>query len=274
VRHVSRDDAGLEAGEAEHRGGADRAAVRHQEYDRQVGEGEHDAEHQADGHDRQDHRQDDLVVAPPEAGAVDGRRVDHVLRHRGDAGEEDDDGEGEEAPGIDDDDRQHRQVRIAEPVRRVRAVDEAGRDQRPVDHAVKRVEHPLPGDGGERDRHRPRQDDQRAHELAARERTQEQQRAELAEDETEELRAEGEDEGVVERVAEARVFEDVDEIRQSDEFPGRIVDRVGADRVIHRHQERHADQQQHVEDGGGDEERAENVAPVQYEPDARDRLRN
>ena len=174
----------------------------HQKDDGQIGEREHDAENQADGHDRQNHRHDDLVVAPPETGAVDGRRVEYVLWDRGDAGEEDDDGKGKEAPGIDDDHRQHRQIRVAKPVRRLLAGDEAKRDQRPVDDAVERIEHPLPGDRGERDRHRPGQYDQRPDEFAAGERPQQHQRAELAEDEAEDLRSEGEDEGVVKRLPE------------------------------------------------------------------------
>ena len=98
------------------------------------------------------------------------------------------------------------------------------------------------------------------------------QRAELAEDEAEELRSEREDEGVAQRLGESRVLHDLLEIRQADEAPRGIVDRVGADRVIHRQQERHADQQQHVEDRRCDEDRAEHVAPVQDEPKARGRL--
>ena len=191
---------------AQHRGCAHRTAHGHQKDDGKIGKRKHDAENQADGHDRQDHRHDDLVVAAPEAGAVDRGRVDHVLRDRGDAGEEDHDRKREETPGIDDDHAQHRQMRVAEPVRRVRAVDDAERDQRPVDDAVERIEHPLPGDGGERDRHRPGQYDQRPDDLAAGERPQQQQRAELAEDEAEQLRSEREDEGVGQRLDESRVF--------------------------------------------------------------------
>jgi hypothetical protein len=144
----------------------------------------------------------------------------------------------------------------------------------PVDDAVERIEHPLPGDGGERDRHRPRQYDQRPDEFTAGKRAQQQQRAELAEHEAEELRSEGEDEGIPERLPEGWVFDDIGKVLQPDEAPRRVVDRVGADRIIHRHQERHADQQQHIEDGRRDEDRAENVAAVQNEAEGRDRFCN
>src|SRR5262245_52021960 len=115
MRYVAGDDADLEAFKAQHRGGADRTAIGEQIYDGKIGEGEHDAEDQADGHDREDHRHDDLVVAAPEARAIDDGRIDDVLRHRGDAGEEDDDRKGKEAPGIDHDHAEHGKVRRAEP---------------------------------------------------------------------------------------------------------------------------------------------------------------
>ena len=177
-----------------------------QEDNGKIGEREHDAEDQADGHDRQDHRQNNLVVATPEARAVDRGGIDNVLRNRGDAGEEDHDGKWKEAPGVDDDHTQHREVRIAEPVRRVLASEKAGCNQCPVDHAVERIEHPLPGDRGERDRHRERQNDQRPNELAAGEGPQQQEGAELSEHEAEQLRSEREDEGVTQRLEKSSGF--------------------------------------------------------------------
>ena len=143
---------------------------------------------------------------------------------------------------------------------------------RPVDDAVERIEHPLPGDGGERDRHRPGQYDQRPDDLAPREWPQQQQRAELAEDEAEQLRSEREDEGVAQRFQKDRVLHDLLEIRQADEAPRGIVDRVGADRVIYREQKRHANQQQDIKDRRRDEDGAEHIAPVQDEPKARGRF--
>src|SRR5262245_43050609 len=67
VRYIAGEDADLQTLETEHRGRVDRTAIGQEKDDRQVGEGEHDAEDQPDGHDRQDHRHDDLVVAAPEA---------------------------------------------------------------------------------------------------------------------------------------------------------------------------------------------------------------
>ena len=151
-------------------------------------------------------------------------------------------------------------------------VEDAGRNQCPVDHAVERIEHPLPGDGGERDRHRERQNDQRPHDLAAGERPQQQEGAELSEHEAEQLRSEREDEGVAQRLDESRVFDDLLEVRQTDKLPGRIVDRVGADRIIDREQKRQTDQQQDIDDRRRDQNRFEHVAPVQHEVKAGDRL--
>ena len=71
-----------------------------------------------------------------------------------------------------------------------------------------------------------------------------------------------------------RILQDLLEIRQADEAPRGIVDRVGADRVIHREQKRHADQQQDVKDRGRDEDGAEHLAPVQHEAKARCRFRD
>src|SRR5215472_891003 len=51
----------------------------HEKDNGKIGKGKHDAEDEADGHNRQNHRHDNLVVAPPETGAVDSRRVEHVL---------------------------------------------------------------------------------------------------------------------------------------------------------------------------------------------------
>src|SRR6202051_2526609 len=109
--HVAGNDADLKTLKAQHRGCAHRTAHGHQKDDGKIGKRKHDTENQADGHDRQDYRHDDLVVAAPETGAVDRRRVDHVLRDRSDAGEEDYDREREETPGIDDNHAQNRQFR-------------------------------------------------------------------------------------------------------------------------------------------------------------------
>ena len=89
--------------------------------------------------------------------------------------------------------------RSAKPVRHVGTIDDAKRDQRPVEHAVERIEQPSPGNGGKRDRYDERQNDQRPDDLAAGERPQQQEGAELAEHEAEQLRAERKDEGIDQR---------------------------------------------------------------------------
>src|SRR5947207_13796357 len=64
--YVTGNDADLETLKAQHRGRIYRTAHRHQKDDGKIGKRKYDAENQADGHDRQDHRHDDLVVAAPE----------------------------------------------------------------------------------------------------------------------------------------------------------------------------------------------------------------
>src|SRR5947207_1263366 len=103
MRHVAGNDAGLKTRKSQDRGCSYWTAHSQQKDNGKIGEREHDAEDQADGHDWQDHRQDNLVVATPEAGAIDRGGIDNVLRNRGDAGEEDHNGKWKEAPGVDDD---------------------------------------------------------------------------------------------------------------------------------------------------------------------------
>src|SRR5262252_10954546 len=99
MRDVARADADLESLKAEDRCCADWTAHGQQKDDGKIGKGKHSAEDEADGHDRQNHRHDNLVVAPPETSAVDGRRIEYVLRDRRDAGEKDDNREREKTPG-------------------------------------------------------------------------------------------------------------------------------------------------------------------------------
>jgi hypothetical protein len=119
MRHVAGKDTDLEPLEAKDRGCVYGAAVGQKKDDGKVGKRKHDPENQADSHDRKDHRQDDLVVAALEAGTVDRRRIDHILRYGSDAGQDDNDRKWKEPPGIDDDHAQHRQMWIAESIRRL-----------------------------------------------------------------------------------------------------------------------------------------------------------
>src|ERR1051326_481047 len=121
MRDIARQDADLEALKAQYRGGAHRAAHRQEIDDAEIGEGEHRAKDEADHNDGGDYRHDNLIVSPPEPGTVHRRSIEHVLGYRGDAREKNHAGDREKAPGIDDDDANHGQVRGAEPIRRVRA---------------------------------------------------------------------------------------------------------------------------------------------------------
>ena len=88
------------------------------------------------------------------------------------------------------------------------------------------------------------------------------------------MRSEREDEGVDQRLDEGRILYDLLEIRETDKAPRRIVDGVGADRVIDRQQQRQPDQQQDVKDRRCDQGYFEHIASVQEEVKAGDRLGN
>src|SRR4029078_13054173 len=107
--------------------------------------------------------------------------------------------------------------------------------------------------------HRKRQDDQRPHNLAARERLQQKESTELSEHAAEQLRAECKDEGVTKRVEERRILQDLLEVRQTDKLPARIVDRIGAERIVDREQQRQTDQQQDVDDRRRDQDRLQHL---------------
>src|SRR5262249_14200895 len=195
VGDVPRQYADLESERSEDLRVVDRATFGQEVDYAQVGEGEHSAEDQRDHHDRRDDGQDDLVIPPPEARAVDGCGVEHVLRHRSEPGYEDHHPEREQPPGMHDGYGDHREVLLAEPLRRMFGAYQPDRDQRPVDHAVERIEHPLPGERGQRHRHRPRQHHERAGEVAAGELLHQQHGGELAEQQADDLGADGEYEG-------------------------------------------------------------------------------
>src|SRR5262249_16536738 len=133
------------------------------------------------------------------------------------------------------------------------------------DDAVKRIEHPQPSYRRQRHWHRPRQHDERAGDATAAELLHQQHSADLAEQEADDLRTDGEHQSIDERAPKDLAVDDIAEVLQPDEREARIEDAVGADAVIKRKQERQADQHQHVEDRWRDEQRPDHLRPIQQE---------
>src|SRR5262249_4427015 len=94
----------------------DGTALGEQIDDAEISECELVAKAPRDQVDRRDDRQDYLVIPPPEARAVDGCRIEHVLRHRSEPGYEDHHPEREQPPSMDDGDGDHRQILLAQPL--------------------------------------------------------------------------------------------------------------------------------------------------------------
>ena len=120
------------------------------------------------------------------AGAVELRGLVEILRQRGEAREQDEEGEGRPLPGVDDDDRDERRGRRAEPVDAAEA-ERAGGE---VDHAEIRREHQRAPEQADDDRRQhDRQDRDDAEEpLAARDLQDEEREAE-ADDELHQRRS-------------------------------------------------------------------------------------
>ncbi len=126
-------------------GGVGRPSARHDVNQLEVREGEDHRKHGDDENDRLEQRQGDVAEAAEAAGAVDRRRLIEFGRDGLQARQEGDGVERQAAPGVDHDEGEHRQVRMAEPTRA--GVGDAGVHEHPIDHAEGGIEDPLPGDG-------------------------------------------------------------------------------------------------------------------------------
>ena len=222
-------------------------------------------------------------------GTVDLGGIVHLGRNRREPGDEDHGREREDSPGLHEDDREHRQRRLPEPLRWVEAVDladvnprevvdpaehpvhrpvqvemaAAGQqvvDERPVHDAELRVEDPEEADRAHGHRRRPRQQDQQPQEPAAAERPHERVGEDAGADQHDRLRGEREDDRVPQRPPEVVVVPRIGEVVEPDELAGELAGgRVGHAQVDREH-ERHADEQDDEEsrraDQGGREEAA------------------
>ena len=168
-------------------------------------------------------------------------------------------------------DGDHRQILLAQPLPAARGIHQAYGDERPVDHAVERIEHPQPGQRCERHRHRPRQHDERAGNSTAWEFLHQQHGGKFAEQESDDLGSDGEDERIDQCSLKDAAVDHIDEILQPDELIVRIENREGADAVIDGEEERQRDQNKDIEDCWSDEERADQLGTVEQEAGFRPR---
>ena len=156
-----------------------RSAAGHDVDQLEVGEGLDDREQHDHQRDRHEQRPGDVPEALPGAGAVDGGGLVELGTDGLQAGQQGDGEERHAAPDVDDDDRRHGEVGVAQPVDA--GGDEAELEQRPVEDAEGRIEHPLPGEGREHRRDDERQQDEGADDRLALEMPVEQDRQPQAE---------------------------------------------------------------------------------------------
>ena len=217
--------------------------------DDHVGEGEDEPEQGRHEGGRQHQRDGDLEHVAEEPGAVHLRGVVDVLRDAGQASEQDDGGERERAPDLHGDDGDHGQLGLSEPDGPGGGPEDVQVAQRPVDHAVDGVEDPQPPDGAQRDGRHPRQEDEQPHQPLAAELALQCDGQHAGQHQDQDLRDEGEEDGVAQRAAEARVAQRRLEVLQPDEVEAVPAQRDAGQAVDDGQHERPAHQERDVEDG-------------------------
>ena len=256
--------------------GVRRTALGQEIHDAEIGQREHGVEEETDQQDRRDHRYDDVTKTLKEARPVHPRGVQDLVGHRREPCEQHDRRERKVAPHVDHDARGQRQVRLAQPHRPVSGAvgsDDADPAQEPVDDTELGVVHPLPAEHADTDRERERDHDEAANELLAPEGLKQEKREAGSEQALEDGGHQGEADAVAERDEEDVALEGGPEILQPDEVRRGVGDRGIAQRQKEREQERNSDEEQHVEDGGREQEVAEGESPgrLAREPPSRAR---
>jgi hypothetical protein len=141
------------------------------------------------------------------------------------AGEQADGEERHPAPDVDDDNRDHGEVWIAQPVDPT--ADQAEMVEEPIENAERRVEHPLPGESREHGRDNEREQDESTGKSLAAEITVEQHGQPQPERQLEDGGYARIDEGVVNGGAKDPVIEDLVEVSEADEVAGHTDARAG-----------------------------------------------
>ena len=230
----------------------------------EVAEGEDGGEEHHHREHRLEQRQRDVPEAGIGARTIGLGRLVQLLRDGHQAREDGDGEERETAPDVDDDDRRHGVVPLAEPVRAGR-IHEPGRDARPVHHAVERVEHPPPAERAERGGDHPRQEDRPADHALEPELLVEEQGQADPQHHLEHHCDPGEDERVLKGLAKGVAVPQVHEVAETDEL-ARPADEGVGHREVQGHHEGIGDEQEQEEQGRGDEDRPQDLLAVEQPP--------
>jgi hypothetical protein len=229
----------------------ERAAGCQNAHDVEIGEGDDQREQRRDGDDVAHHRQGHVPDALPPRGPVDRGRLVELLGHRLERRQVHDHEERSARPDVDQDDREARPSRLAQP----RHGTDAEMRQDPVEGAVGRIEQPEPGQRTQRRRNHPRHQQHAAplalalgrnvvHEMGDHE----------ADQRLEDHGRDGEQARLEDHVPERLPLEEEFEIAEADELGHRLVERRQPDRIASgiRHQDQdQQDQRQGHQEGDG-----------------------
>src|SRR5437879_5069406 len=228
--------------------------------DGHVRECEDKPEENGDAEDGTHHRDDDLELRAPEAGAVDRCGLGNVLGNGGASGKDDHGGKGNDAPTVNEHDGGDGENWFAKPHGGAERFVKMERDENPRDDAVDGIEQPLPTDGAERNGRDPGKQNQKAYDAAAAKGVFEGDGEDVGADEDDDLRAGGEDKRIANGEAETGALQDAAKILEADVVELGVADTGVAEGVKNGEEEGAGDEEKDVESGrgehGGAEERA------------------
>src|SRR5579859_452307 len=227
-----------------------RAAGREDVHDGHVREGEDEAEEDGDAEDRPHHGHDDLELGAPETSPVDRGGFRDVLGDGGAPGEKDYGGEGHKAPTMDEQDGSDGEMGFAEPHGSVERFVEVQRHQNPTDDAVDGVQKPFPSDSAEGDRRDPREEDQKTNEAAAAKGLLQGNGQDIGANNHQDLRTDGEDQGIADGNAKAGTVQDAAKIFQANKMHFGIADAGVAESIKNGEEKRTGDEQKDVQHSG------------------------
>ena len=239
-RNVAARDAELEGPGGEDVRHVARAARGQHADDVVVREGDDEGEQHRDRDDVAHHRQRDVDEALPGVGAVDRGGLIELLGHRFERRQIHDQEEGRAVPDVHQDGAEARPVRFAEP-----GDVAAEMAQEPVEGAVGRIEHPPPGEGRERKRHHPGNQQHAApFALALPRQIVDEVCGDDADERLEEDRADGKDRRLLDHHPEGVAGEEEGEVAEADELGLGLVEHRKIDRVEERKDHEAEDEQE------------------------------
>src|SRR6266851_5152832 len=240
--------------------GVKRAAGGEDVDDGHVSESEDEAEEHGDAEDGLHHRNDDLELRAPETGAIDSGGFRDVLGDGGAPGEKNDGGKGHETPAMHKQNGEDGEMRLAQPHGGIERLEEVEGHQHPSDDAIDGVQDPFPSDGAERNRRNPREKNEKTNDAAATEGFFQGDGKDVGTDDDDDLREDGEDERIANSNAKAGALQNTAEIFEADVMHLDIADAGVTESIKNGQEKRTADQEQDVEDRGGQHRRAEQRA--------------